>query len=729
MGYIKTGFSPITLAESQDLENYALEFGIKGYHWKNKFLKVSQNPSLDLEELNALREKVMQPLMALEDRVKGQKSFKEMTEAVYTFLVDTQVNDQLDQISQQLGESDNFEVQETYDQIFTRLMAVFDQLVKTLGQESVDFKEYVRLLKSGIQDYQLGVIPPYGNFVNITDLKRSRNSDYKALLVFGMNEGKIPGTGSEPNLITDAERKVLMNFDLHFQNNLAFQMEQENFLIYDVLTRPKEKLFIFWPLSDLEGNSLQPSLLLERILKIFTSLKIHSSLDISSDQTLNQISRPEVTIWDLIHFLKGSKVYSDEQATIWQAVHGWFIENSYQDEIETALKATEYQQTNRKLTSDQALKLYGKKMRSSVTRLEQYQKCPFSHFVAYGLKPGDRLIYEVAAPEIGTLLHQVVDEFFKWAKADQINLASLSEDEKEKKISQLMQKNLPGIKTNVFNSSASNRYLGKKLERVGKRSIDHLINQLLVGDFVPFQSEFIFEQPIKGLEEDFSLYGKIDRVDLYQKDGQTWVKIIDYKTGKKNLRYEDIYYGLSLQLVVYMDGCLSVLKEENLMPGGILYFHVDDPVVGTEIDKSRADFAEQLQKNLNREFRLNGLISDNQDVIKAMDEAGNDSEILPIKEVLDPQDFNDLIQYVRTLVKKLLVEIYSGEISARPIKSKKGTACTYCDYQGICQFDPEISSQAYRTLGQTMNKKAFFEAIREEAQSGQDLDAGTSSGD
>jgi ATP-dependent helicase/nuclease subunit B len=172
-----------------------------------------------------------------------------------------------------------------------------------------------------------------------------------------------------------------------------------------------------------------------------------------------------------------------------------------------------------------------------------------------------------------------------------------------------------------------------------------------------------------------------------------------------------------------MDGCLSVLKEENLMPGGILYFHVDDPVVGTEIDKSRENFTEQLQKSLNREFRLNGLISDNQDVIKAMDEAGKDSEFLPVKEVLDRQDFDDLILYVRTLVKKLLVEIYSGEIGARPIKSKKGTACTYCAFQGVCQFDPEISKEAYRNLNQTMNKKTFFEAIREEKQSGEDLDA------
>jgi ATP-dependent helicase/nuclease subunit B len=723
MGYIKTGFSPISLAESQDLENYALEFGIKGYKWKSQFSKVSQNPSLDLDELNRLREKVMQPLLTLEDRVKGQKSFREMTEAVYHFLVDTGVNEQLDLLSEKLAESEAFEIQETYDQIFNRLMEIFDQLVKTLGEEKVDFKEYVRLLKSGIQDYQLGIIPPYGNFVNITDLKRSRSSDYQALLVFGMNEGKIPGTGSEPNLISDAERKMLSDYNLHFQNNLAFQMEQENFLVYDVLTRPKERLYIFWPLSDLEGNSLQPSMLLERILTIFKSLKIVSTIDQGSDQTLNLMSHPDVTIWELIHFLKGSKLYSEEEAQIWRAAQAWFMENGYQEKIASALNAADYQQTARKLRPDQALKLYGKKMRSSVTRLEQFQKCPFSHFVEYGLKPSERLIYEVAAPEIGTLLHQVVDDFFKWAKADQINLASLSADDKEKKISQLMQKNLPGIKTNVFNSSAANRYLGKKLERVGKRSIDHLIKQLAAGDFEPYQSEFVFEQPVKGLSQEFSLYGKIDRVDLYQKDGQSWVKIIDYKTGKKNLRYEDIYYGLSLQLVVYMDGCLSVLKEENLMPGGILYFHVDDPVVGTEIDKSREDFTEQLQKSLDREFRLNGLISDNQDVIKAMDEAGKDSEFLPVKEVLNSQDFDDLLAYVRALVKRLLTEIYSGEIAATPIKSKKGAACTYCAYQGICQFDPEISKEAYRNLSQSMNKKAFFEAIREEKESGQDLDA------
>ncbi|WKY47019.1 PD-(D/E)XK nuclease family protein [Eubacteriaceae bacterium ES3] len=723
MGYIKTGFSPISLEEGQDLENYVLEFGIKGFKWKTPFTKISQNPSLELEVLNSLRERVIDPLLTLESRVKGKKSYRQMTEAVYTFLVETKVNEQLDDLSQRLLEAGDFEIQSAYDQIFSRLMEVFDQLVETMGEEEVAFNEYIRLLKTAIQDYQLGVIPPHGNFVNITDLKRSRNAPFKTLLIFGMNEGKIPGTGSEPNLITDTERKTLENYQLHFQNNLAFQMEQENFLIYDVLTRPKERLFLFWALSDLEGNSLQPSLFIERILNSFELIKINSTIGKSNNRVLDHICRPEVTIWELIHFLKGNQIYSEEEAAIWQAVYNWFLKNGYQKEIERTLQATQSSEAVKRLSPEQALSLYGKKMSSSVTRLEQFRKCPFSHFVQYGLKPEERLIYEVAAPEIGILLHQVVDDFFKWAKAEDIDLHQLKEGDKEKKIAQLMEKNLPGIRTNVFNSSASYRYLGKKLERVGKRSIDHLISQLVAGDFVPFQSELVFEQPVKDLKEEFYLYGKIDRVDLYEKDQETWVKIIDYKTGKKKLSYGDIYYGLSLQLVVYMDGCLSVLKKENLVPGGILYFHVDDPVIAAKIDNSREDFKEQLQKEMNKAFSLNGLISNDASVIEAMDEAGNSSEFLPVRETIDREAFEELIEYVRELVKELVSEIYSGEIAVRPVKNKEITACTYCRFQGICQFDPEISPEAYQNIGGSMKKEEFFAAIRKEPENEQEMDS------
>lgn len=733
--YAKTGFSPISYQASRDLENYSLEFNIRGSLWRKPFTLISQNPALDLQQLNESRETLIQPLEDLRAKIKGSKSCTFMTTALYEFLEATKVSERLEQILENLSAKEDIETLEAYQQIWTILMKVFDQLVETMGEDIIQLDEYIRLLKAGISDYQLGLIPPQGNFITITDLRRSRSQAFSTLFVFGLNEGKIPGVGTEANLITDAERRILDSHQVHLQNNLAFQMEQEQFLIYDVLTRPQERLFIYWALSDLEGNSLQPSHLLSRLLTIFPDISITSSISQTSHRVWEQINRPEISLWKLIQYQKKQILPANEEAAmdqareetlIWQTVREWIENSSYKSQYQEGLKALNYNGIQGSLLADQAEKLYGRKMTTSISRLEQFVKCPFSHYVKYGLTPGKRLAYTVEAPEIGNLLHEVVDGFFKRVAAENLELTALKDHQKEKIISDLMKERLPKIKKNVFNSRYQYQYLGKKLERVGTRSIDQIINQIKAGKFVPEKTEFQFEKPLKPLVNgQVTIQGKIDRLDIYRRQGKTWIKIIDYKTGNKNLRYEDIYYGLSLQLVVYLDGALTVLNEENLMPGGIFYFHVDDPILRMDINIDPQAFNKKLEKELNKAFKLQGLLCDNEAVIAAMDENRDksQSDILPVygsEALLNQQEFQLLLDYVRDLMRQQIKRIYGGEIKAQPYRKDQLTGCSYCDYQGICQFDPEISQEGYLPVTTTMKKQEFFERIEKKQEGDND---------
>lgn len=717
-GFVKTGFSPITLSECEDLENYALEFGIRGKQWDQEFTKISQNPALELSSLNELRVKLITPLTQLKAELKASQTCQDYTRALYEFLVTIKTPEKIEALVEQLSEAGNYEAMEIYHQIWNILMEVFDQIVETMGNDETSSEEYLRILKSGFQGYRLGIIPPYRDYVSITDLRRSRSSAFEVLVVFGLNEGKIPGAGSEPNLFSDLERQILGAHQIQLQNNRSFQMDQERFLVYDLLTKPQSRLALHWALADLEGNSQQPSILLSQILGIFPTIEIVSTLNDGVAAFWNTLSTPDATLWHLISHLRDSRTESvvrPQEAALWAEVQAWYQHNpNYQQQIHSLTEALNYSGVSQAMTGTEAAVLYGKNLRTSITRLETHRQCPFSHYVRYGLKPESRPVYNIAAPEIGTLLHELIDGFFRVVQEQKLDLRTLPKLKRDTLLEEVMESCLPQIKTNVFNSTGQNQYLGKKLERVGKKSIDILVQQLCAGDFEPQATEFSFEQEISLPDAklgEVKIYGKIDRLDLYEKDGHTWVKVIDYKTGSKKLGYDDIYYGLSLQLLVYLDGAMTVIPAEDILPGGTFYFYVDDPM-------PRLDFGENVQAAINKSFKLNGLLLDDEMVIAAMDHDADakTSDILPVYRSefkLNQDEFAGIIDYVRKTVVRQIKNIYEGDIKIRPYKKGHDYACQYCDYKGICQFDDAITRGGYEVLKAAMKKEQFFTLIQE----------------
>ncbi|KNZ42461.1 PD-(D/E)XK nuclease family protein [Acetobacterium bakii] len=720
-GFVKTGFSPITLSECEDLENYVLEFGIRGNQWQREFTKISQNEALDLERLNGLRLRLITPLLALQEKLKTNKSYAARTQALYEFLVDIKTPEKIDVLVEKLFEKENYEAMESYHQIWNILMEVFDQVAETMGADSVSLEDYLRILRSGFQGYRLGIIPPHRDYVSITDLRRSRSGAFEVLIVFGLNEGLIPGVGTEPNLISDSERMLLASHEIRLQNNREFQMDQERFLVYDLLTKPKSKLFIYWALADMEGNSRQPSILLSQIAAIFPALGIHSTLSEGNREFWSKISSPDSTLWHLTTYLRNKKnaniADAPEVDAPWAMVGEWFEQNpAYQERYRQLKAALDYKGLPGEMEPSQAKRLYGSTLRTSISRLELFRQCPFSHYVRYGLKPQGRPVYTIQAPEIGTLLHQLVDGFFKEVDHQNLNLRELTKEKRHTLVEEVMTRCLPQIKTNVFNSTGQYQYLGKKLERVGKKSIDIIMEHLCAGDFEPKYTEVNFEQDILIPElnlGEVKIVGKIDRLDLYEKDGTTFVKVIDYKTGSKKLNFDDIYYGLSIQLLVYLDGAMNVIEGEDILPGGTFYFHVDDPI-------PRVDFAQNIETEINKAFKLNGLLLDDPDVIAAMDGNSNKnkSEILPLNSnsasKLTAAEFEAVIKYVRATVIRQITRIYQGDIAVRPFKKGAEYGCQYCEYKGICQFDEDIQKNSYEVFKKTMKKNVFFELIEGE---------------
>ncbi|MGL4607100.1 MAG: PD-(D/E)XK nuclease family protein [Eubacteriaceae bacterium] len=722
-GFIKTGFGPIHFEESEDLENYALEFGIRGSQWEREFTKVSENEDINLEELNACRERLITPISKLREEMKGKVSCESRTKILYDFLEDIHTLEKINALTEKLFLEEDYENFEIYKQIWNILMAVFDQIVETMGDEEVSLEEYTAILKSGFQGYQLGVIPSQREVVNITDLRRSRSGSIKVLMVFGLNEGIIPGLGSEPNLITDAERRILLEHHLFLQNNREFQMNQENFLVHELFSKPEKLLYLYWSLTDLEGSSQQPSILVNQITGIFPKLKIRSTLHEGLSCTWDKISTPTSTFEHLSHFLKDMKSknkgnFDENEVMIWRSAEAWYeSQSSYKEDLEGLNKALGYKGLEDEILPNEALKLYGRKMETSISRLETYRKCPFSHFVKYGLKPKGRPMYEIKNLEIGNLLHEVMEGFFETVEKREIDLTKASKELTHGIVEELIEVKLPQIKSNVFNSTGQYQYLGKKVERIGKKSVDMMIAHLMSGGFTPkyheleFKKEICIPQELRGMNlETLRIRGKIDRLDLYEKEGKTWVKIVDYKTGLKKLSYSEIYYGLSLQLIIYLDGAIHEIQGEHVLPGGTFYFHLDDPLPKLELNKS-------VEAEINKAFDLNGLLLDDPEMIEGM--AFEGEKAMPITNIseskLTLEEFEILIDYVRKTVVQQVSQIYQGDIRIKPYDRKEaGRGCDYCEYHGICQFDEDIRRTGYEIMKKTIKKNEFFNLIKEQ---------------
>ncbi|MEG1331158.1 MAG: PD-(D/E)XK nuclease family protein [Eubacterium sp.] len=718
--FIKTGFSPISEDESEDLENYTIEFGIRGSAWEKTFDKVSQNEALDLKKINISREKVITPFIIFKKELKKSKTYETKTKALFNFLESINVQESIDIFIERLRLEENYETMSFYNQIWNILMEVFDQIVRTMGDEEVTLEDYIAILKSGFHSYTIGVIPNHRDVVNVIDLLRSRSNRIKVLFVFGLNEGVIPKNHQSFNLLSERERDRLNEKEMGLQNSSHFHQEQEEFTLYNLLTSPEKNLYISFSMADMEGNTLGISTLLGRLKNVFPKLKVKSALDTTIENTWEQVTNAPGTLGKLTDYLReiryGKKVVNANEKKIWQSVGNWYERDlKYRQTYIKIKEALNYEGVADKLGRGQAIKLFKPPIQASVSRLERYRQCPYAHFVQYGLKPMPRQEYTVEAPDIGTVLHHLIEQFYKRAEEIKIPIEELKDVQRDNMVDEILAEILPPFRNRIFSNTGQNQYLGRKINRISKRTMQVLAEHMRKGSFDFKYSEQVFNQVLKlpNFNDSVKIKGVIDRVDIYEKDGDTFVKVIDYKSGNKKLNLTEIYYGLSLQLLIYMEAGLTILEGDHLIPGGTFYFHVDDPLL--KVDRLEP---EVLTKAVNDSFKLNGIYLDDPRFTEAMDQ---ESEAVPTvismsskNSKMSREEFDELLDYVKKIIVEMSEKILDGDVAIKPYKKGDETGCTYCEYNGICQFDLSIGKASYDVLKKTITKKELFEKIKKE---------------
>ena len=738
--YLKTGLTGISMESLDLLENYVLANGIRGKKWtKEDFWNYKINYGYDREDMtqyeisilniiNETKDIITGPLIKLQDSLKENKTVRGKCTAIYDFLVESGALERIEQWTNEFREQGRIELSNEYDQISDIVMNTLNSLVEVMGDEKISIEKFAKILSVGFEKNEMGLIPVALDEVTVGDIARIRSQGVKALYIVGVNDGVLPRVSKEEGILSDRDRNMLKEKGLELAPDTKTQVFEEQFLVYTTLTTACNYLMLTYPMADIEGKALRPSVVISRMKKIFPKLIEESQITESqgAEARIDMIVAPEPTFNHLIGAVR--RDHEGEQVEeIWSEVYKWYdSKKEWKMKTSRILKGLQYSNAVEKVDSETIRDLYGRPLSFSVSRIEQYSQCPFAYFVKYGLKAKDRKVYEFSSPDLGSFIHGILDKFSDLIKIEKMQWKDITREWSRKTISELVDRELNVQSNSILNSSSRYKYMTDRLKRILTRSVNIMTEHVKRSSFDTLANELVFGKggdlpPIKlslPSGEDIQLIGRIDRVDSADLESGTYFRVIDYKTGQKSFSLSEVYYGLQLQLLVYLDALISNAQhytDRQAIPGAVLYFRVDDPMISGTADMTE----EEIEKAILKKLKMNGLILKDARVVKSMDkEIEGYSLIIPARmnkgdvlgstpSVVSLEQFDILREYVRDTMVRICEDMLNGNIEIKPSKSKKHTACNYCSFASVCQFDPSMEDNKYRYVNKKKDEEVW----------------------
>ncbi|GAA6292762.1 hypothetical protein F220043C3_11960 [Enterocloster asparagiformis] len=712
------------------LENYVRALGINGWkrwdsQWEAQF-KGAEN--LNLQELNAFRQWILAPLRPLREAMSKDATVASVTQALRNYLESMELREKLEEYQAYFaarGLRGDENLAREYGQVYDRVEELFERLTGLLGDEKAERKSYAQILDAGFGEIQVGVIPATIDQVMVGDITRTRLDGVQVLFFVGVNDGVVPQRKNGGSLLGDRDREFFKAHRLELAPTAREDGCMQKFYLYLMLSKPSRRLVITYAGRSADGKSLRPSVLLGEVYKLFPGLTAEDGSTVKWP-----VQTPRDGKETLIQGLKTYRDLKEPDAadgaledSQWERkfleLYRWFFEQEdYREEVKLLVQAAFYSYEERGIGRAAARALYGKILQGSVTRLEQYASCAYAHFLRYGLELMERREYELEAVDMGNLFHQSIDRCFQVMKAQGRDWRNLTEEGRQGLVKESVSQVVADYGNTIMMSTARYAYLAGRVERMTDRTIWALAEQVKRGDFEPagFEVSFSAVDNLKAMrialspDEELQLRGRIDRMDLCEDGGTLYVKIIDYKSGGTSFDLAALYYGLQLQLVVYLDAALEMEERKNpgkeVVPAGIFYYNIQDPLV----EKKEAMTPEEIEQQILRQLRMNGLINRELEVIRHLDrEIETQSDVIPValkagliqesrSSVASGKRFEQLKSYVNRKLRTAGRDILEGDTSLKPYKQSTRTACDYCPYHAVCGFDTKTAGYGYRKL-------------------------------
>ena len=521
ISYIKSGFLKIDEDDIYKLENYVIKWGIQGSKWYKEDWEYEE------ENFNELREKIVLPILDLKAKLEGQKTATNISKAIYSFLDKNDIYTQIEEKIKKYEESGNILLSKNCKASLENLIEVLDEIIYIFEDQKMSFEKYREILKIGLSYKELGNIPEVIDQVILGDIERSRSHEIKIAFILGVNDGNFPSINKIEGFLNDDDRETLKSLGKEIAKGSLELTYEDQFNIYKALTTAKEKLYLMYTSTDKDGATLRQSILITKIKRIFPNLKEESTI-LNSEP---EITSKQATFQELLFELQ--KLKNGEQIDdIWYEVYNWYkTDPKWSNILEKAMIELKYLKTPEKISKENIEKLYGKTLKTSISKLETYRRCPFQYHLKYGLKLQEKEEFKVRAIDTGSFMHEVIEEFFRRAE----DVKKITEEEISKLVDEIILDKLSLRKNYLFTSNKKFIALTNRLKRIINKSLGYIVYQIQNSDFTVLANEVEFSKTINNVE----ITGKIDRVDI-SNDGD-FLRVIDYKSSSKNINLNDVF--------------------------------------------------------------------------------------------------------------------------------------------------------------------------------------------
>ncbi len=731
--FLKTDLVPLTRDEVDLLENYVLAHGIRGSRWTDdrpwdyrRNLSLEEDSEVtdaeveELEAINRIRRQAVAVLSDFDIAVRTAEDVRAVSTAVYDLCARLETPEILERWSLLAQEEGRLDSAREHAQVWEGLTAMLDQVVEALGEETLTTEEYAAILDAGFEAMRLGLIPPGLDQVVVCSLERSRSPEARAAFVMGVSDGVLPARVAEKGILSEGERERLLAAGLRLAPGSRRRVFDEQFLVYIAITRSSEKLLLSYPLANEEGGAIAPSQVVARIKELLPGVA-ELVWPVEPDQAVTDdlgfITNPDRSLSYLVARLREAKA-GRPVSQVWWDVYSWFARSSRKTECAYLLASLFANNREGRLPAGLSRALYGRVLKTSVSGIERFRACPFAHFLTRGLKLRERAVFKLGAPDLGQFFHAALKLFGERVRAGGLDWGQLDREQCLNMAGAAVDELAPRLQSEILLSSARRRYLTGKLKKTVQRTALVLCEHSRRGQFRPVGLELAFgpdgELPAVTFTlsdgSEMILTGRIDRVDAAQTDEGVYLRVIDYKSGRVTINLSDIYFGLKLQLLGYLDvalRCAETIAGGVGLPGAILYFRMDDPLVRTAGEIPSGD---EIEKKILKEFRMTGLVLADQRVVKMMDRGlAGESELIPVQikkdgefaarsMVLTGLQFELLRAYLRFQLSSAGEDIMNGVVDISPYRRGSQRSCRFCLFKPVCQFDILMEGNTYRVL-------------------------------
>lgn len=727
--YLKSGMTDLLDQEVDELENYVLAAGVRGYSmWKQPFRRrMKEKTEEETAQLEKLRIQFMEETEAFFVIWKDKKkTVQERMTALYEELCRLKYPQKLEAMADKAGESEDYVREKECREMFALFVELFEKIVAIFGEEYLAAGELAEIIDAGLDSLGLGVLPISMDQLILGDLKRTRLSDIKVLFLAGVNEGCLPPAVEERGILTDDEKEILKKGGITLANNQEERCLEDEFYMYLAFSRPSEELFFSYSALGRDGKSMRPSSVLQEVCGLYPALPVRYYPEEETRYYFNEEDSLESLMRVLVVCLENGSLDAVTKTSDRLLLGYWMSEEHRREKVFRILSERNRRGGKGPLSRELMTALFGTELRGSVTKLERYAACPYQYFCIYGMELSEREEYAVRPMDIGNLFHRALEYYSNCVKESVYSWKNIPEEASEKFMNEAVQAALDENVRDVLNSTARNQYKIHTVERILRRTVQVLRRHLKNSELEPDRFEMRFgklqnlESTVIPLRHGNQMYleGVIDRVDILEEEDTVLMRIIDYKSGVQEFDMNDLYYGLQMQLVIYMNAAKETYEKETkkeVIPAGLYYYHLKDPIIKAQ----NADESKQL-----REFRMSGYTNEEPTILEKIEQ--NETNFVstsvrltkagtPYKNspVLETADFSVLGKYVRQKAEGIGEQIYEGHMEAAPYRKDKSTACDYCPYLSVCGFDSSMDQSRYRTIEKQTAKEVLEEIRRQ----------------